>query len=73
MNNPMAADLIKAIQIFDKYMTEDFGCFTNCTHDTLTVTVAYDDVTAEDRAELDKLGFNEDEYGCFKSFLFGSC
>lgn len=73
MPNPIAADLIKAIQIFDKYMHEDFGCFTNCTHDVLTVAVPYDEVTAEDRAELDKLGFNKDEYGCFRSFLYGSC
>lgn len=65
-------DLIKALQIFLKYGNERFP--THCEHDVLYIIgIAPDDVSEEDKAVLDNLGFfvNKDE-DCFQSYRFGS-
>ena len=65
-------DLIKALQIFLKYKNEQWP--THCEHDVLTIVgVEPEEVSDEDKADLDKLGFfvsDEEEY--FQSFRFGS-
>jgi len=63
-------DLIKALQIFLKYGNPYNPLW--CEHDTLHVAVEYEIVSDEDKKELDKLGFFEDEEG-FASYRFGSC
>lgn len=67
-------DLIKALQIFLKYGNPKYP--THCEHDVLTICgINPIDVSEEDKAELDNLGFFiSDEYGdeCFQSFKFGS-
>ena len=69
-------DLIKALQILAKYGNPDYP--THCEHDTLMIMGVYpEDVSEEDKEELDKLGFFvTEEYGgdkMFISFKFGSC
>jgi len=63
-------DLIKALQIFLKYGNEKWP--TNCTHDELAIMgIEPKDVSPDDKAELERLGFiHDDEY--FFSFRFGS-
>ena len=64
-------DLIKALQIFSKYVDTDYP--TCCEHDVLYVpTVEYAEVSEEDRKELERLGFFESEFGSFKSYRYGS-
>ncbi len=67
-------DLIKALQIFLKYGNPKYP--THCEHDKLTISdIDPADVSDEDKAELDRLGFIVgDEYGeqMFYSFRFGS-
>jgi hypothetical protein len=47
---------------------------THCEHDVLYVChVDEEDVSAEDIARLDELGFFPNEEGGFQSFRFGSC
>ena len=67
------SDLIKALQIFLKYGDPYSPC--HCEHDELTICdISPDDVSEEDKAELDKLGFFVDEREeCFRSFRYGSC
>lgn len=67
-------DLIEALQIFLKY--GDPYSPTHCEHDVLTIVgISPNDVSDEDKARLDELGFivgneyGEDE---FMSFRFGS-
>ena len=64
--------LIEALQIFLKYGDPDYP--THCSHDELTICgINPDDVSEEDKARLDKLGFFvDDSEDCFKSFRFGS-
>jgi hypothetical protein len=65
-------DLIAALQIFAKYAPDEYAP-THCEHDVLYVTcVKYDDVSDEDKAALDKLGFHESEYNGFQSYRYGS-
>lgn len=64
------ADLIEALQIFEKYIGDDFP--TNCSHDELWVCVDPSLVNSEDKRRLDELGFFESDEA-FKSFTFGSC
>jgi len=64
------SDLIKALQIFIKY--GDPYAPTHCEHDVLTVCINPEDVSEQDKLELDKLGFFVGEYDCFQSFRFGS-
>jgi DNA-binding protein YbaB len=61
--------LIKALQIFLKY--GDIPYPTHCSHDVLTVCVDPSIVSDEDKAELDELGFFEED-NCFQSFRYGS-
>ncbi len=68
-------ELIEALNIFNKYSTTRYP--THCMYDTLLVLVDYEQVSDEDIARLDQLGFHPDydgEYGgnCFYSFRYGS-
>jgi hypothetical protein len=65
-------DLIKALQIFLKYGNPNYP--THCEHDVLAIMeIAPGDVSKEDKAELDTLGFFVDESeDCFISYKFGS-
>lgn len=67
-------DLITALQILLKY--GDPSCPTHCEHDVLTICgIDPNDVSDEDKEELDRLGFSvSDEYGVeeFRSYRFGS-
>lgn len=66
--------LIEALQIFLKYGDPQWP--THCEHDILTIMdIDPDDVSDEDKAALDELGFFVgDEYGedQFHSFRYGS-
>jgi hypothetical protein len=66
------SDLIKALQIFLKYGDPSYP--TNCSHDMLAIMeIDKNDVSVEDIAELDKLGFFWSDSGeCFISLHFGS-
>lgn len=66
-------NLIKALQIFLKYGNP--GCPTHCEHDVLIICgIDPKQVTDEDKAELEKLGFllGEEVEGHFYSFRYGS-
>ena len=68
-------DLIKALNIFLKYLDDGNECSpTHCEHDELWVVgVNQHDVSEEDHAELEELGFFWDEGDdSYKSFRFGS-
>lgn len=68
-------DLIKALQLLRKYMYADKYAPTHCEHDTFLICcVPFDDVSHEDVAELNKLGFHwSKQFGAWESFRFGSC
>lgn len=65
-------DLIKALQILLKYGNPKWP--TWCEHDVLHICdIDNADVTDADKAELERLGFEEDKTdGGFYSFRFGS-
>jgi hypothetical protein len=63
-------DLIAALTILRKYGNPDSP--THCEHDQLNVMVDPALVSADDLAELERLGFEPDEDGTFYSFRFGS-
>lgn len=65
-------DLIKALTIFLKYKNRYSP--THCEHDMLhVVDITYDEVSDEDKKELERLGFDWcNEYDCWYSFRFGS-
>lgn len=67
-------NIIEALQIFLKYGNPDYP--THCEHDVLTVVgIDPDDVSDEDKARLEDLGFIvSDEYGdpMFRSYRYGS-
>jgi hypothetical protein len=74
-------DLIEALTIFAKYKNHDNP--THCEHDELMVVdIGFHEVSPEDRARLDELGFiwseddpaedDEDDDGHWLSFRFGS-
>jgi len=68
-------DLIKALTILKKYIVDSYDMKypTACEHDVLYVCVNPEDVSDEDKIELDRLGFFPDEEGYgFASFKFGS-
>ena len=69
-------DLIKALQIFLKYITPgDYGekFPTACEHDKLFINcVSPDKVSEEDKKELKELGFVPYEDVVFVSYRFGS-
>lgn len=86
-------DLIEALQIFSEYFTEDsfhsglahypqlrfkFEFPTHCEHDVLLIFPDLE-VSAEDKARLDELGFSYGEHEvagdeeCFYSYKYGSC
>ena len=64
--------LIKAFTIFKKYSDSEYP--TCCEHDILYVNVDPNDVSKEDVAELEELGFTADfeDLHNFYSFRFGS-
>jgi len=67
-------DLIKALQIFSKYITDDYVRKhpTKCEHDMLFVNcVRPDEVSNEDKKELETLGFVPYEDFAFVSYRFG--
>ena len=67
-------DLIKALQIFSKYITDDYGRKhpTKCEHDMLFVNcVRPEQVSNEDKKELETLGFIPYEDFAFVSYRFG--
>lgn len=67
-------NLIEALQILLKYEDPPFP--THCEHDVLTVVgIDPSDVSEEDKARLEELGFTvSDEYGdlTFRSYRYGS-
>ena len=65
-------DLIEALQILRKYGNPVYP--TNCSHDELRIAdIAPSQVSAEDKARLDELGFiMDEEEDYFFSFKFGS-
>lgn len=68
-------DLIKALQIFLKYVKDEHRekYPTTCEHDMLFVNcVAPDDVSLDDLNELEQLGFFPYEDFAFVSYRFGS-
>jgi hypothetical protein len=67
-------DLIEALTILAKYMDPEQKWPTHCEHDVLYVChIEPEDVSAEDIAILDELGFFPGDEGGFMSFRFGSC
>lgn len=64
-------DLIAALQIFLKHSDSQYP--THCEHDELIVAVDPAKVSAEDRAELERLSFLVHDDGYFYSYRFGSC
>lgn len=72
-------DLIKALQIFNKYLKKDPSDYhnqypTGCEHDILRVYVEPDKVSDEDKQILNQLGFIPDYDLCnFRSIKYGSC
>ena len=63
-------DLIEALRIFSKYTDSKYP--TKCEHEELYVNcVKPKDVTPEDLAELEKLGFVPFQDFAFVSFRFG--
>ena len=64
-------NLIKAFQIFLKY---EKGQVITCEHDVMYVQVNPDDVSEEDKDELNELGFDVDyDLNNFCSYRYGSC
>ncbi len=70
----MLDNLIKALTIFRKYGNPNYP--THCEHDVMYICgIDPDDVSEEDKKELDDLGFIvASDYGetQFKSFEYGS-
>lgn len=67
-------DLIKALTIFLKYLEDkNDHCPTHCEHHCLWIMdVDRDDVSDQDHAKLEDLGFLVGDAGGYKSFRFGS-
>lgn len=65
-------DLIEALQILQKYMPADVRNPTNCEHDEFRVMVDPSDVSTDDMARLNALGFVPSDETML-SFRFGSC
>ena len=68
-------DLIKSLQIFSKYITDDYGRNnpTTCEHGMLFVNcVLPEQVSEEDIEELKTLGFVPYEDFAFVSYRFGN-
>ena len=67
-------DLIEALNIFLKYGNPSYP--THCEHDIMCICgIEPDDVSDEDKAQLEKLGFHVgSEFGDeqFQSFKYGS-
>lgn len=67
-------DLIEALTIIQKYMTEDVYAPLHCEHDVLYVLgVEPNQVSPEDLDRLKELSFTKGEFGGFQSYRFGSC
>jgi hypothetical protein len=66
-------ELIEALSIFLKY--KNVRNPTHCSHDVLSIMeITKDDVSEEDQARLEELGFfwSESSGGCWQSFRYGS-
>jgi len=67
-------DLIKALEIFKKYLKNPNDKIINCTHDEMGVCLDPDLVSIEDKKILETLGFlAEENEGYFFSYRYGSC
>ncbi len=64
-------DLIAALTIFRKYGNPANPL--HCEHDTLFVNIPYDEVSQEDKDELQILSFHKGDDNYFISYRFGSC
>ena len=65
------SNLIRALTILKKYGDPNYP--THCENDVLTICDIYpDDVSAEDKAQLEELGFIVSGDNCFVSFSYGS-
>jgi hypothetical protein len=63
-------NLIEALTIFAKYQNLDYP--TSCSHDVLYIVgITPEEVSVEDRARLDALGFIAGDE-CWMSFRYGS-
>lgn len=66
------SQLIQALQIFLKYGDKKYP--THCEHDEMIVDIDPADVSEEDKAKLEDLGFiANDAESYFYSYHFGSC
>ena len=69
-------DLIEALTILSKYLTDDYYLYkypTNCDHDVLRVCVNYTEISKQDLERLKELGFVPDEStGYMISYRYGS-
>lgn len=66
-------DLIEALHIFKKYVDGEWRNPFYCSYEELCIMqVDPDDVSKEDIARLDELGFFVSSEDCFMSFRFGS-
>jgi hypothetical protein len=67
-------DLIEALQIFKKYAKTNYELKfpTYCEHEVLHVCVS-GEVSEEDAARLNQLGFSYSKEDGWLSFHFGSC
>lgn len=64
-------DLIEALTILRKYGNPSYP--THCEHDVLIIVgIDQSQVSNEDIARLDRLGFFIGEYDAFQSYKFGS-
>lgn len=64
-------DLIKSLEIFSKYCGDD-EIVTHCVDETMYIYIHPDKVTADDKNELNNLGFAyRSEY--FYSRIYGTC
>ena len=72
MKNKHVKAIVEALQIFDKYMSEN-QYFVHCEHDRLHIAVEAKLVSETDQIRLLELGFREDENGIFFSTRYGSC
>lgn len=65
-------DLIKALQIFQKYDNSVVAPIC-CKHKMLHICVPPERVSFEDSEALKELSFHSDGVGGFNSYRFGSC
>ena len=65
-------ELIEALTIFAKYMSEDNKYPTACEHDILYICGLEREISEEDAKRLEELGFFPNDDG-WASYRYGSC